>query len=169
MFSEDSLERADWPLLQNGAVNLFYKNSVFEAAAKQLTDLGYHVAHVRCNTSGEFKADISVALNWEGQFGYKDWNGNLDALNDGLSSPPMNEKKLLAIACNNFEKLYVSDKKLAAGFLDIFEYQSRDHLLFSERLIALIQTNDPNFKSGELGSRTAMWNAKEWLNSDRGL
>lgn len=92
MFCEDDLERADWPLLQNGAVNLFHKKSVFEETAKQLTDLGYHVAHIRCKTPEEFKTDISTELDWDGQFGYKDWDGNLDALNDGLSSPPMNEK-----------------------------------------------------------------------------
>lgn len=169
MFSDNDLERADWFLLQNGAVNLFYKKDVFETAKKELSELGYRLAHVECNTAEEFKRDISDALNWEEQFGYKTWDGNLNALNDGLDSPPMNTKKLLAIACKNFEKLYLSDKDFATGFLDIFEYQSRNRLLFGERLIALVQTNDPNFESGEIGSRKALWNPKEWLDSERGL
>lgn len=169
MFFEDDLERDDWPLLQNGAVNLFYKASVFKETISSLTDLGYDIVYVQCDTVEQFKADISIALHWEDQFGYKVWNGNLDALNDGFASAPMNEKGQLAIACHNFEKLCLKDKKLADGFLDILEYQSRNHLLFSERLIALIQTNDPYFECYELGSRAANWNRKEWLNSDRGI
>jgi hypothetical protein len=42
-------------------------------------------------------------------------------------------------------------------------------LLEAKLLIALVQTDDPQYGCAHIGRRNARWNAREWLNASRGL
>jgi hypothetical protein len=165
---EDKL-RADWELLAGGAVTLFWRKTLFDAAKAAIRSLDYRLVEVVCTTSDQFTADLGSGLNWRGQFGYEPWTGNLNALNDGLRDPPFGPTGCLALCLEGFHQLVAENASLANGVLEVIEYQSRDQLLLGRRLIALVQTNDGSFSATGLGARGATWNQAEWLNSSRSL
>lgn len=168
--SAEDCNRADWSLLQNGAVSLFWSVDVLNEVRGELTELDYEIAEVSClNGEAAFRRQMSNALNWESNFGYSTWNGNLDAFNDGLREYPFGASKLCALAVLGFHKLVGSAPEFAGALLDIIEYNARDHLLFGNTLIALVQTDDNQFESPVLGGRTASWNSREWSNDRRGI
>lgn len=45
-FEEDLNSRADWALLQNGAVNLFWQMDVLDEAQQALSELDYDIARI---------------------------------------------------------------------------------------------------------------------------
>jgi hypothetical protein len=167
--SSTDFERADWPLLKNGSINLFISESILEEAKNQLRALEYEVADVSYDSVEGFRLAMTNILQWQDQFGYSPWNGNLDALVDAFVSFPFPPSKAAAICVTNYDKLNRDDAGLARVFLDIIEYQSRNYLLRGCRLIALIQTNDPSLFIENLGARSTHWNQKELFLKDRGL
>ncbi|MGI9383521.1 MAG: hypothetical protein ACR2PO_10230 [Methyloligellaceae bacterium] len=169
VFKIDDEDRYDWDLLQNGAINLYFKHAVFEEAITSLEQLGYHIIRLRFDNEKQFEADMTRALKWQQQFGYSPWNGNLDALNDGFRDEPFNSADDTAFCIENFQACVAHDGYMATTLLDILARTSRNYLLFGKRLIGLIQTNDPEFDRDGLGGTTTHWNEAEWLNSARGL
>ena len=162
-------DRADWPLLQNGAINVYLKPSLFEQAISDLHALEYRIIRLAFESQRQFEAELSLALKWQEQFGYSPWNGNLDALNDGFRDEPLSSSDNTALCIENFQAYVREDEQAATGLLDIVESTSRDYLLFGKRLIALIQTNDPRFVRTGLGQRSTNWNPSEWFDSARGI
>ena len=167
--SEDDFKRADWPLLQNGAVNLFFAKSYLEETQAQLRALDYEVIEIIYEAADSFRSALTVALRWQQQFGYSPWTGNLDALDDAFSSFPFRPSKSAAICVSNYDWLMRENEHLGQTFLDIIENQSKSHLLHGCRLLALIQTNDPKISFEKLGARAAQWNRRERMMKDRGL
>lgn len=160
-------DRADWELLRHGAITLFWRDGRFEASKAELQDLGYRLIEITCVTPEQFRRAISEALDWEARFGFGPWDGNLNALNDGFASFPFGEDADVAICLRDFHIIAGQEPEFAHGVLDIVEDWSRNHLLTGRRLLALVQTNDVNFRCEGLGGRAASWNAAEWLNVAR--
>jgi hypothetical protein len=170
MFTTDAdFQRADWPLVQNGAVNLFWKPAVLADAVDDLRKLRYRIAEVSC-CSGRpvFYGQVSEALHWKERFGYHPWSGNLDALNDGFREYPFGPTGRSALVLNSFHSLAKDGKDFAHQVLDIIESAARDHLLTGKILICLVQTNDNGYECPDIGCRRANWNRQEWLRSKRG-
>ncbi|WP_162245690.1 barstar family protein [Brevundimonas sp. Root1279] len=168
--SEADFERADWPLLQNGAVNLFWKPEILADARGELAGLDYEISEVSCGAEvPSFEVQLSNALKWQEQFGYEPWTGNLDALNDGLRYYPFGPSGRSALVLTGFHHLVAADSERAHVILDIIETAARDHLLNAKLLIALVQTDDPGYSCPDIGGRNASWNGREWLNANRGL
>jgi hypothetical protein len=163
------LTEIEWRLLQNGAINLYKDETIFEEDCKSLKKVGYKVFHINCDSILTFTTDITNALDWENQFGYSPWRGNLDALNDAMRDTTLGNKGKLSLACRNFHKLVKADKNMAIKFLHLLEYNSRNHLLEDCLFIGLIQTRNPRFDAENLGNRSANWNSKEWFHKDRGI
>ena len=168
--SETDFQRADWPLLQNGAVNLFWKHDILADACQQLHELAYEIADVSCAGSpSSFQAQMSRALSWRETFGQEPWTGNLDALNDGFRHYPFGPSARGALVLREFHHLVSADRERARSILDIIEWSSRNHLLKGQCLIALVQTDDPTYECEGLGCRSANWNRREWFEAYRGL
>ncbi|BBF79579.1 hypothetical protein EM6_0147 [Asticcacaulis excentricus] len=169
MFSDAlNLNGVDWPLLQNGAVNLFKNLTYFVDTQTDLKTAGYEVGYVDCHSGIKaFCAQLSDILNWSEQFGYDEWSGNLDALDDAFCTYPFSESGKSVLAFEAFDQIVNEDAYFASGILDVIERSSRNHLLFSRRLIALVQTNDPGYSCENIGGRSANWNPKEWFQADR--
>jgi len=163
------LTEFEWQLLQNGAVNLYKKVSIFEEDCKELIKLGYNVCEIDCSSISNFITDITHALNWEGQFGYSPWNGNLNALNDAMRATSLGNQGKFSLACRKFHKLVEADELLAMKFLHYLELNSRGHLLEGCLFVGLIQTENPYFDTEPLGGSSANWNNREWLMKDRGI
>lgn len=159
---------ADWPFIRDGAVTIFLKAVVLEEAISLVKSEGYVVEEIDCSTDDSVIRGISKALCWEKWFGYEPEHLNLNALNDALRYEPNPERKRLAIVLRNFTVYRNSQQREADAVLDVIEYQSRNHLLHGERLIAFVSSEDPNLHIEPLGGRAANWNEKEWLMSARG-
>ncbi|WP_420859674.1 barstar family protein [Marivivens marinus] len=161
--------RADWPFIQDGAVTLFLKQQVLDAAIEAVRDEGYSVHRIDCGREDTMMRDLSHALRWEKQFGYEPDSLNLDALNDALCGEPCDERPKLLLVLDRFAGFRKRGADTATAMLDIIEYQSRNHLLFGNRLLAFVRTNNPNTHIEGLGGRAAQWNKKEWLMKSRGV
>jgi hypothetical protein len=159
----------DFQLLQNGAVTLYYQTAILDQDLVWLRDNGYQVETIDCRELPEFKRLMSVALKFKAQFGYDEWNGNLDALNDAFRELEANSESGFAICFLRYDLLTASEPLFAEAILDIIERNSRDHLLLGRRFLALVQSDDPRIRFNPLGARQAQWNRREWLNKNRGL
>jgi len=166
--TEEDRGRADWELLAEGAINLYWRDELFEATKGDLRALGYRLIEVTCITPEQFRQAVSDALRWEAQFGYEPWTGNLNALNDALCGFPFDGDDV-AICLRDFHVIAGQEPPFAHGLLDSIERNSRYHLLQGRRLLALVQTNDAKFHCEGLGAASARWNPAEWANASRGL
>lgn len=156
-------------LLQNGAVHLFWQTEVLEKWTSDLVQLGYAVHHANCSDKPTLQIDMSAILLWQDQFGYPSWNGNLDAFNDGMRYFPFGPYCRAALILRRFDLLFRTDPRTAEAILDIIEYQARNHLLEGNRLLALVQTDDPTLSLPALGGRAAVWNPQEMSFTARGI
>ncbi len=167
VFLQGETERFDWPLLQNGAINLYRGMELYDSAIESLSELKYYIIRVRFETLDKFTNDVSDALKWKKQFGYSPWTGNLNGLNDGLSGEPFESANDSAICIENFDALVRADESLSNALLEMVERHSRNYLLFGKRLIGMIQTNDSDYQCSNIGGASANWNGAEWLNENR--
>lgn len=164
------MNRADWPLLQDGAVSLFWRPEVLDDTRRALDALGYEVSDIS-GVSGwpHFIEKLSSVLRWQEQFGYAPWTGNLNALNDAMGGYPFGAANQSALIIRDFDILVGEDAEGSQGLLDVLESAARDHLLWGRTLVILIHTNDNRYYSGPIGDRPARWHPREWLNRDRDL
>ena len=162
--------QVDLELMQYSAVTLFWRRALFDDARRALENLSYDVQLIDCEKGwASFQSQASSLLRWDEQFGYSPWNGNLDALNDGLPAYPVPANNKAVLALVGFHSLVRSDQRSSNVLLDLLEYHSRQFLLFSKRLIVLVQTDDNRFVPPLVGGRTPQWNREEWMNVNRGL
>jgi hypothetical protein len=159
----------DWPLLQQGAVTLFFKPSLLEATCDDLSKIGYDVAPVRCAQGiGTVLDDLGAALSWTEQFGgRRPGPNNFNALRDGFRSFPFGESSRAALAFAGFDVLIGEDSAFAIKLLDIIEQTAREHLLAGYLLLALVQTSDGDFRCPPIGCRVPMWNPAERTENNR--
>src|SRR5262245_13543016 len=115
VFRPEDTSRSDWPLLQNGAITLYWRIELFEAAINSLNKLSYRVLRLRFNEPQKFMVDISEALKWRQQFGYEPWTGNLDALNDAFRYEPFDSADDSAFCIENFQAAVEHDSKWATA------------------------------------------------------
>jgi len=169
MFELGNMERADWQLLRDGAVTLFWNKDIFHKAMNSLRDLDYRILELPYETMPKFCESVSNSLKWKQQFGYTPWTGNLDALNDGIRGEPSASSDDTAICLSGFHNMVRDDSEWATALLDILEYQSRNYLLFGQRLIILVQTDNPNYQCKKIGGRQVQWNHEEWFDKSRGI
>jgi hypothetical protein len=164
--TEMDFQRADWRLLQNGAVNLFRRPEVIAQAQVSLEGLGYRISQVNCRDGQPvFREQMSEALSWREQFCYGLWTGSIDALNDGFSLCSFGENGRAAFVFQGFHRIAAEDAQWAHAVLDAFECSARSHLLSGNFLIGLVQTDDERFCCPPLGGRSPSWNDKEWLHT----
>ncbi|RYG94777.1 MAG: hypothetical protein EON58_15530 [Alphaproteobacteria bacterium] len=171
MFLTDAdYDRADWPLLQNGAVHLFWSQEVLAQTRSQLAEIGYEQSEIVFGSKVPgFQTQISKALKWEEQFGYGGWTGNLNALEDGMRYFPFGPSGRSCLVFLNFHQFASKSPQTAHQVLDIIECAARDHLLSGKLLLALVQTNDNHYECAPVGSRQVGLNPREWTNINRGL
>ena len=168
-FSENDWQGFDYRLLQCGAVTLYRNEKFLVDDANSLKTLGYRIHRFKCSNVDAFRESVSPIFDFAGNFGYPDWNGNLNALDDAFRELDFSDATGLAFVLQPFSSIVRKDRYLAESFLDLVELHSRDHLLFGNRLIAIVQVGDPRTTFDNLGCRSANWNHREWLDKNRGL
>lgn len=165
-FAENDCNRLDWALMQNSAVTLYYRRYLFERDMNWLSQHGYAIHTIDCSKVDLFESQMSQALSFAKCFGY-DWKGNLDALNDGFYNIEFHAVTGVAFCLPRFDALAADDLHAAHAVLDIIEWNSRYHLLFGNRMLALVQTDDPDICFESVGARPPEWNREEWFTASR--
>ena len=161
----DSYDRVDWDLLQNGPVNLYWRPEILNDDSQWLAQHGYTVHTFdasRWNTEVEMHLDIQPALGFPEYYGH-----NLNALNDCLSDVAIAEDVGLALAFTHFDAFAERNPAVAHALLNIIANNSRRVLLLGKRLIALLQSDSSQFRTGPLGATYGNWNRHEWQPSTR--
>jgi hypothetical protein len=160
-FSEADVGSIDYELLRHGATALFHRPALFNAVVDELAVLGYLVHRIDARALAPFVADLTEALRFQENFGYSPWGGKLDALDDAFCEVRFGDHRAVAFAFNGFDALHRVEPYMAQCTLDMFEANARDHMLFGHRLLAVVQSDDPDLKLGSLGARAATWNRQE--------
>jgi RNAse (barnase) inhibitor barstar len=91
------------------------------------------------------------------------YGSNLDALNECLRDLEIKETGLV-IVLGHFD---LWDQAKGQVLIEIIDRASRFHLLLGERIILLIQVDDPNTTFDPIKSVAPIWNRREWFRKDR--
>ncbi|MFF5297199.1 barstar family protein [Paractinoplanes globisporus] len=162
---------ADYRLMMSTFVTLFWRSGVLNRSVDQLVALGYDVVHVDAmawTAEQDLHRDIAAALNFPSYYGH-----NLPALNDCLGDVGSMEYGTspaatgLALVLSGYDKFFAIEPYVAHSLLDIFARQARHAALIGNRMMCLVQTDDPQIAFAPVGAVPVEWNQTEWLTSSR--
>ena len=152
-------------LLQNGCVVLYHNPFLWEQDSTELVSRGWQFRHVYTAQTGgqdEFYDQIACALEFPSYFGR-----NLNALRDCLGDLEFPQSGRLAFGFDCFDVFARKDPDGAHAVLDVFASMERSFLLTGQRILLLVQSNDPDLFFPKVGSFPVVWNPEEWLDAKR--
>jgi hypothetical protein len=164
--NDADLLRLDFRLLRDGPTTLYFQPSVLADDCAWLASHGYRRDRFDCSTwltSQDAHAQLATTLEFPDYYGH-----NLDAFNDCMSYVEIPDEGGRALVLSRYDVLNRAMPEFAAHVLDIVATQSRHHLLFGRRLIALVQSDDPDIAFEPVGACAVGWNPRERLYSTRG-
>jgi hypothetical protein len=169
----DDWQRLDWQILRDGGVHLYWRREYLIEDTKWLANHDYDVLELACETwasQDEMFSDFARVLRLPDYFGR-----NFDALDECIADLPLTENLGAVIVLTRFDAYAAGAgsapmprlKNEAEVVLDIIASASRFHLLNGNRLLALVQTDDPELRCGAIGGHSPQWNRREWLDANR--
>jgi len=160
-------ERLDLQLLQSSAVTLYHKASVLAQDVACLQQFGYRVYTLDAAT---WKSVADFHAEAKRQFAFPDYYAsNLASWIDCLAELDVPANGGVVIQLRHFDAFTKVEPQFAHTLLDSIESTSRRFLLFGQRLLALLQSDDPRIRFERIGAVPVNWNPREWLDADRGL
>ena len=150
----DDWQRLDYTIFQNGWSNLYWRQDILDNDINWFNTEKFEVIDFDCTKWSDHKRlhrDLKDKLNFPDYYG-----NNLNALNDCLSDIEMNDVGLVVV----FRHFQFLDKKIAHSLLDIFANNSRRHILFGNRLLTLVQVDNPNYEIDDVGACPVSWNGR---------
>ncbi|MCC6980948.1 MAG: barstar family protein [Candidatus Melainabacteria bacterium] len=163
----DMWNRLDYQLLQHGAVSLYFSQDILQEDCAWLKKHGYKVRGLDASnwtTEAAFHDDVKRILEFPGYYG-----NNINAFNDCLGDIEIGKGGGFVIAILHFDRFYSALPDRAQAVLDIIETNSRRFLITGQRLLCLIQTDNPRTQYTHLGCITPRWNPREFMDRNRGL
>ena len=91
----------------------------------------------------------------------------MNAFTDWLTDMYNKKYEGLILVFRRYDNFVEEDGKFAEAILDIIARESRVWLLTGQKLIGLIQSDNPHLDFPELGGTSPSWNGIEWLNENR--
>jgi len=167
VFRDEDHSRLDYLMLRDGPVRMYFARRILEEDLGWLRAHGYVVDRFDALTwasEEDALGAIARALEFPNYFG-----GNLDALNDCLGAVDIPTDSGRAVVIERFDGVYAQSPDWWWNLLDVFAVQSRRHLLFGERLLVLLQSDDPRLSIPPVGKSGVGWNRREWSYPSRGL
>lgn len=107
-----------------------------------------------------FYSDTHQEFEFPNYFG-RNW----DAFFDCITDIDFGERVLITVT--NFDCWYRGDYRSSVMFLDMMAQLTYRSLVRNQRLITLIQSNQPTLDLRDVGAQTVYWNHDEWSCSDR--
>lgn len=154
----------DLEILRIGPVCKYYKNSILDGDVNWFIENRFDVydLNVKNWNKNNMHKEIKSNLNFPDYYAE-----NLSAFNDCLGDMMNLRYKGVVIVLRGFDEFSNNARTLAEAIIDIIAQASRVWLLQGQKLIALVQSNDPNLELPKLGGMKPNWNSAEWLNDDR--
>ena len=151
-------------ILSDGPVSMYHDIKILDTDLKWFKGNNYTVYDFDASnwTIDQAHADIKEVMDFPDYYGH-----NLSAFNDCLGDTYSADHKGQVIVLRHFDTFFNNDKEFCLGLLDIIADNSRRWLLTGQRLIGIIQSDDPHFHTEKIGGHNPTWNRKEWLNVDR--
>jgi RNAse (barnase) inhibitor barstar len=166
-FHPDEWQKFDYQLLRNSPVTLYYRSEVLDKTVIQLQDAGYGIDEFDCFTwksESDFHREIALALEFPDYYGQ-----NLNAFNDCMKDIDVPDLGGRIIVLQKFDSFVQHEPKVAQIILDILAISSWRFLLTGQRLMTLVQSDDPRIAFDRVGAHPVKWNPQEWSNKNRGL
>jgi RNAse (barnase) inhibitor barstar len=151
--------------LPDGPVVLYRNRSFLDEDIWKLRTNGFRVAvfdAAKWVDTEQMHTDLAAG------FGFPDYYGrNLDALNDCLSEAVLSEPRGLVLACARYDIFATKDPDFAWSVLDLIAHVERLALRCGLRLIAMIQSDDPDIRFDPVGASEPLWNHREQADRNR--
>jgi RNAse (barnase) inhibitor barstar len=163
----------DFRLVQNTFITMYWRSSLLGETVDWLRSQSYAVVEFNAGSwtsAAGMLDDLAERLQFPAYFGR-----NLDALNDCMRDVAYHEYGWaadatgLVIVLRSFDAFVAADRRTAQIVLNIFADQARSAILVGNRLICLVQSNNPQLSFDPVGAMLVMWNDAELVNSSRGL
>ncbi|HVB25373.1 MAG TPA: barstar family protein [Ktedonobacteraceae bacterium] len=147
------MQRLDYLILRDGSVVMYFGLTDLQAAYDWFHEQSYHIYSFNCGkwkTSTDFYTDFyettSKARN------IFDCGYNLDVLRDCLSGFDVPPESGVVFVLKHFDSFALPDLSYAHTVLDIFAEISRLNLLFGQRLIVLLHSDNPTLTFQPIGA-----------------
>jgi RNAse (barnase) inhibitor barstar len=161
------LDRLDVQLLQSSAVTLYHKPSLLAHDIACLQQFGYRVHTL---DAARWKGVAEFHQDAKREFAFPEYYAaNLASWIDCLAEIQIPQEGGVVMQFRHFDAFARSDPQFAHTLLDSIESASRRFLLLGQRLLALVQSDDPRIRFERIGAVPVNWNPREWLDADRGL
>ena len=163
----------DFRLVHNTFVTMFWRSSLLDETVGWLRSRAYDVVEFDAGSwasDADMYNEVALGLDFPDYFGR-----NLHALNDCMSDVASGDYGWrpdatgLVIVLRTFDAFAAVDRTTAQVMLDIFADQARRAILIGNRIICLVQSNDPQLTFDQVGATPVTWNDAEWLDTERGL
>lgn len=152
--------KLDWRILMNGSIALYHSKAILKHDMERLQAIGYQLNILdfsMIKTEEEFHRIVKEKLEFPDYYGE-----NLDAFSDCLLSDLIiPEGGGVAIIFINFDEYYENSRDFAHELLECLDLNARRRILFGERFITLVQSNNREIVIKNVGSHAIMWNMKE--------
>lgn len=158
-----------WSLFQNGGVVLFFQTAILDDATENLTQNGYRVHNIDCQHQTDEQSTLLAIVDSLNIPRYQ--NIGLDGFNDFISQIDFDGCTGVVIVLSAFHRFRQAFPECAFHILDIMADNHRSHLLVGNRLLTLVQSDDPRIDEqiGIIGGYKPIWNPSESMNKNRGL
>ena len=161
--NEEKIEK-DIEILKDGPICKYFKNGILDEDLNWFNNNNFEIIEVNCRNWNRKNAhqNLKIALNFPDYYGE-----NLNAFADCLTDMYNKRYKGLILVFRRYDNFVEEDGKFAEAILDIIAKESRVWLLTGQKLIGLIQSDNPDLDFPELGGTSPSWNGIEWLNENR--
>jgi len=162
---DQTYQRVDYRLLQNGAVTLYCRRAYLEEDIAWLVARGYRL-HRWDTSKWRSEAEMHAAIATELAFP-DHYRRTLDDFYDCLCDLDIPPDAGLALVLDRFASFARQRRGVAEAILDIAQDVSRQYVLFGHRFLVLVQSDDPQIEFEPLGAVPANWNHREWSKKSR--
>lgn len=154
----------DIEILRDGPICKYYKNSILDNDVNWFIENRFDVYDVNVKkwNKNNLHKELKTNLNFPDYYGE-----NLNAFSDCLGDMMNPRYKGVVIVLRGIDEFLNNSKESAEAILDIIAEESRAWLLEDQKLIALVQSNNPHLELPRLGGISPNWNSAEWFNSER--
>ena len=154
----------DLEILQDGPICKYFKNRILDEDLNWFNNNNFEIIEMNCRNWNRKNAhqNLKISLNFPDYYGE-----NINAFKDCLSDLYNKRYKGLILVFRRYDNFVEEDGKFAEAILDSIAKESRIWLLTGQKLIGLIQSDDPFLDFPELGGTSPQWNGEEWFNEDR--
>ena len=161
--NEENLGK-DIDILKDGPICKYFKNGVLDEDLNWFHNNNFEIIEMNCRNWNRKNAhqNLKTALNFPDYYGE-----NLNAFADCLGDMYNKRYSGLILVFRRYDNFVEEDGKFAEAILDSIARESRVWLLTGQKLIGLIQSDNPDLDFPELGGIRPSWNGIEWLNENR--